>query len=46
MSSDWFVTYVPDRTGRGVFRDILTEPQQTVLELLSRIVEIRTFYLG
>jgi hypothetical protein len=29
-----------------VFRDILTEPQQTVLELLSRIVEIRTFYLA
>jgi len=29
-----------------MFRDILTEPQPTVLELLSRIVEIRTFDLA
>jgi len=29
-----------------VFRHILTEAQQTVLELLSRIAEVRTFYLG
>lgn len=29
-----------------MFRDILTESQQTVLELLSRIAEIRTFYLA
>ena len=37
----------PARTGgRAVFRQILTEAQQTVLELLSRIAEIRTFYLA
>ena len=29
-----------------MFRQILTEAQQTVLELLSRIAEIRTFYLA
>jgi len=29
-----------------VFPEILTKPQQTVLELLSRIAEIRTFYLA
>ena len=29
-----------------MFRQILTESQQTVLELLSRIAEIRTFYLA
>ena len=29
-----------------MFRHILTEAQQTVLELLSRIAEVRTFYLG
>lgn len=29
-----------------MFRDILTESQQTVLGLLSRIVEIRPFYLA
>jgi len=29
-----------------VFRDILTEAQQIVLELLSRVGEVRTFYLA
>ena len=29
-----------------MFRDILTESQQALLELLSRIVEVRTFYLA
>ena len=29
-----------------MFRQILTEAQQTVLELLSRISEVRTFYLA
>ena len=29
-----------------MFRHILTEAQQTLLELLSRIAEVRTFYLG
>jgi len=29
-----------------VFREILVEPQQDVLELLSRIHEVRTFYLA
>lgn len=29
-----------------MFRHILTQAQQTVLELLSRIAEVRTFYLG
>ena len=29
-----------------MFRDTLTESQQTLLELLSRIVEVRTFYLA
>ncbi len=29
-----------------MFREVLTEPQQTLLELLSRIAEIRTFYLA
>jgi nucleotidyltransferase AbiEii toxin of type IV toxin-antitoxin system len=29
-----------------VFRGILTEAQQTVLELLSRVGEVRTFYLA
>jgi hypothetical protein len=29
-----------------VFREILTDAQQTVLELLSRIPEIQTFYLA
>jgi hypothetical protein len=29
-----------------VFREILTEPQQTLLELLGRIAEVRTFYLA
>ena len=29
-----------------MFRAILTDPQQTVLELLSRVGEARTFYLA
>jgi hypothetical protein len=29
-----------------VFHDILTEAQQTLLELLSRISEVRTYYLA
>mgnify|MGYP001588226550 CR=1 FL=1 len=29
-----------------MFREILTESQQTLLELLSRIPEVRTFYLA
>ena len=29
-----------------MFREILTEPQQTLLELLSQIAEVRTFYLA
>lgn len=29
-----------------MFREILTDAQQTVLELLSRIPEIQTFYLA
>jgi hypothetical protein len=29
-----------------VFREILTESQQSLLELLSRISEVRTFYLA
>lgn len=29
-----------------MFREILTESQQTLLELLSRIAEVRTFYLA
>jgi hypothetical protein len=29
-----------------VFRGILTESQQTLLELLSRVAEVRTFYLA
>jgi Nucleotidyl transferase AbiEii toxin, Type IV TA system len=29
-----------------VFREILTEPQQALLELLSRVAEVRTFYLA
>ena len=29
-----------------MFRDILTEAQQIVLELLSRVGEVRTFYLA
>ena len=29
-----------------MLRQILTEAQQTVLELLSRIPEVRTFYLA
>jgi hypothetical protein len=29
-----------------VFREVLTDSQQTVLELLSRISEVRTFYLA
>ena len=29
-----------------MFRGILTEAQQTVLELLSRVGEVRTFYLA
>lgn len=29
-----------------MFREILTEPQQALLELLSRIAEVRTFYLA
>ena len=29
-----------------MFREILTRPQQSLLELLSRIAEVRTFYLG
>ena len=29
-----------------MFREILTDLQQTLLELLSRIAEVRTFYLA
>lgn len=29
-----------------MFREVLTEPQQALLELLSRIGEVRTFYLA
>ncbi len=29
-----------------MFREILTDSQQTILELLSRIAEVRTFYLA
>ena len=29
-----------------MFREVLTEPQQTLLELLSRSAEVRTFYLA
>ena len=29
-----------------MFREVLTEPQQALLELLSRIAEVRTFYLA
>lgn len=29
-----------------MFREILTQPQQTLLELLSRIAEVRRFYLA
>ena len=29
-----------------MFREILTEPQQTLLELLSRVPEVRSFYLA